>query len=61
MDLEALVDSLLAQGLRTPLILRFPDILGDRIATLNVSCGVVAGLKFTWSYIFEQKGLLNSI
>jgi len=36
--LDSIVDSLLAHTcLRTPIILRFPDIIGHRIAQLTVS------------------------
>ena len=35
LDLDELTSQLAAQGLHTPLILRFPDILGDRISKLN--------------------------
>lgn len=37
-DIYRLVQQLHEQGLRTPCLLRFLDIVGDRIARLNVSC-----------------------
>jgi len=36
-DVYRLVQALHKQGLRTPVLLRFLDILGDRIVRLNVS------------------------
>jgi arginine decarboxylase-like protein len=35
-DVHKLVQALHTQGLRTPVLLRFLDIVGDRIVRLNV-------------------------
>ena len=55
-DVHRLVQALHEQGVRTPVCLRFLDIVGDRIARLNVSARGRSGRRWVQGRAHEGRG-----
>jgi arginine decarboxylase len=69
LNLPAIVDAARAQGLRLPLLIRFPDILADRLARLQAAFGkAIADTGYPAAYtavypikVNQQRGVVSEL
>lgn len=69
LDLPAIVDKATAEGLRLPLLVRFPDILADRLAHLQRAFGkAIADANYAGTYtaiypikVNQQRGVVSEL
>ncbi|WP_036116665.1 MULTISPECIES: arginine decarboxylase [Luteibacter] len=69
LDLPAIVDQATAQGLRLPLLVRFPDILADRLARLQQAFAkAIDDARYAGSYtaiypikVNQQRGVVSEL